>query len=207
MKTDDEVLVPSATVPPQNPLAGLPSLPKIHHSYQNCQVSNVPAPNVPCPFPVDSSNVLQLDFARITHAWPVDIALGGGCCPGGMARDANGNTIWDPAVLQKSLNRTEIVEATKLCAKANASITVNFSPWAYYWGGQYGYSVTHSEPVNKSVRDRECPKPWACDPTVQGVDEELELRFFSTQLSNIATWIEQTNSELDAHVRIGGGLN
>ena len=113
-----------------NPLKGLPALPTMHHSYGNCQVGSSPAPTIPCPFPVDSTSELMYDFARITHAWSVEIALGGGCCPGGMTRDAAGNSIWDLTVLEKSLNKTEITEATKLCAKANASISVNFSPCA-----------------------------------------------------------------------------
>ena len=78
----------------------------------------------------DSASELQQDYARITHAWSVEIALGGDCCPGGMARDDAGNTLWDLDVLAKSLNKTEIVEVAKICAKSNASVTVNFSPWA-----------------------------------------------------------------------------
>jgi hypothetical protein len=70
--------------PRTNPLKNLPALPTVHHSYGNCQVGSAPAPNVPCPFPVDSTNEMQLDYARITHAWSVEIALGGDCCPGGM---------------------------------------------------------------------------------------------------------------------------
>eukprot|EP01050_Picozoa_sp_SAG11_P011181 SAG11_NODE_1167_length_5620_cov_7.048723_4_plen_564_part_00 len=221
-----------------SPLAGLPALPKTHLSYGNCQVSEVPAPNVPCPFPVDSNNALQLDFARITHAWPVEIALGGGCCPGGMRRDAAGNHIWDPVVLEKSLNKTEVVEATKLCAKANASITVNWSPWAYFWGGQLGVNWNRTGPANPAVWKRECPTgpgycgeatalsfhclslcfsafsccstaltgPLQSDPSVEGSDEEMELRFFSTQLRQISEWINETNAAIASNVQIGGIL-
>ena len=187
-----------------NPLAGLPALPKVHHSDGGCQIDSIPAPSVPCPFPVDSNSPLMLDFARITHAWPIQIALGGDCCPGGMRRDDDGNTIWDPTVLKKSLNRTEVVEATKLCAKVNASITVNFSPWAYFWGGQVGRNKNGTGPANSTVRNRERPlaTPWASDPTVEGPDEEMELRFFRTQLAMISGWIAETNHS----VHIGGIL-
>ena len=187
-----------------NPLAGLPALPKVHHSDGGCQVGNIPAPSVPCPFPVDSNSPLMFDYARITHAWPIQIALGGDCCPGGMRRDDYGNTIWDPIVLTKSLNKTEVVEATKLCAKANASITINFSPWAYFWGGQVGNNKNGTGPGNSTVRNRERPlaTPWAADPTVEGPDEEMELRFFRTQLATISAWIKETNPA----VHIGGIL-
>ena len=49
-------------------------------------------------------------------------------------------------MLAKSLNKTEIIEATRLCAKANASITVNYSPWAYFWGGQPGLNAKENRP-------------------------------------------------------------
>eukprot|EP01043_Picozoa_sp_COSAG02_P014827 COSAG02_NODE_618_length_19461_cov_39.117447_4_plen_473_part_00 len=209
MRTTVRAGQPSDWVPPKsNPLKGLPALPTMHHSYGNCQVSTTPAPNVPCPFPVDSNNEMQLDYARITHAWSVEIALGGGCCPGGMTRDGAGNTIWDPEVLDKSLNKTEIVEATKLCAKTNASISVNYSPWAYFWGGQPGLNASRTGPANRTIRDLECPPatPYACDPTVRGIDEELELRFYDTQLLAISTLIEDTNRKLGSNVQIGGIL-
>ena len=193
-----------------NPLSGLPALPKVHNSYGTCQKSNIPAPNVACPIYADSSNPLQVDFARITHAWAIEIALGGGCCPGGMARDDDGNTLWDPTVLEKSLNKTEVVEATKILAKAgNASLTVNFSPWAYFWGGQVGVNANRSGPANPAVRNSECPPGWpagSCDPSVRGIDEVLELRFFRTQLQTISRLVNATNAELGSNVRIGGIL-
>lgn len=144
-----------------NPLAGLPALPTMHHSYGNCQIGGgPPGPSAPCPFPVDSNNALQLDYARITHAWSIEIAQGGGCCPGGMRRDDAGNTIWDPEVLEKSLNRTEVVEATRLCAKVNASLSINFSPWAYFWGGQVGVNANRTGPANPAVIHAECPRGY-----------------------------------------------
>ena len=199
----------ATTSDPANPLAGLPALRQVHHSYGTCQVSDIPAPNVPCPIFADSTNPLQVDFARITHAWAVEIALGGGCCPGGMARDDDGNTLWDPTVLEKSLNRTEVVEATKTLAKAgNASLTVNFSPWAYFWGGQVGVNANRTQQANPAVRNSECPPatPYNCDPSVRGIDEVLELRFYRTQLQTIALIVNETNAKLGSRVRIGGIL-
>ena len=111
-------------------------------------------------------------------------------------------------MLAKSLNKTEIIEATRLCAKANASITVNYSPWAYFWGGQPGLNANRTGPGNRTLRDIECPPatPYACDPTVQGLDEMLEMRFFSTQLATIAGWIAETNKQVNSAVTIGGIL-
>ena len=99
------------------------------------------------------------------------------------SRDDAGNTLWDPTVLTKSLNKTEVTEAARLCAKANASISINYSPWAYFWGGQPGLNANRTGPANRTLRDIECPPatPYACDPAVQGLDEELEMRFYGTR--------------------------
>ena len=95
-----------------NPLAGLPALPKIHHS-DGMGGSRF----------TDSSSPLQQDFARITHAWAVAInAIY-------LDHTAAGVSIWNQSLVDTTLNKTEVIEATKLCAKVNASISVSYSPW------------------------------------------------------------------------------
>ena len=71
---------------------------------------------------------------------------------------AAGEPIWDDGLVAKSENKTEVLEAVKLCALANASLSINYSPWAYIWGSSPFY----------------CPTgPTNCDPTIGGVGEEL----------------------------------
>ena len=119
-----------------NPLAGLPALPKPHHTFGNCRASALGSPWTGCPFTVDADSPLQIDFARITHAWPLEVGWGGGFH---LDRDADGNPLWDEEAFLASQNRTEVLEATRLCAKANASLTVTAYPWSYYWGSGYYY--------------------------------------------------------------------
>ena len=123
LKSDDSSSSPLPTT--ANPLAGLPALPKFHHSYGNCQVAETPAPSVPCPFPVDSNSPLMVDFARITHAWPIEIALGGGCCPGGMRRDDDGNTMQCTMDCVESAGATDIVSSAVAVIVAFAAAMFN----------------------------------------------------------------------------------
>ena len=114
---------------PTNPLAGLPALPKVHHSYGMCRPGPPGVmPWLDCALPVDSGSALQVDFARITHAWSVDVAFNAGGRP---AHTPAGEPIWDDTVVAATENKTEIIEAVKLCAKANASLSINYSPFAY----------------------------------------------------------------------------
>jgi hypothetical protein len=183
-----------------NPLAGLPSLPKVHHTFGNCRASQLGSPWPGCPFPVDSHDPLQLDFARITHAWPLEVGWGGGFH---LARDADGNPIWDEAAFAAAQNRTEVEEAVKLCAKANATLTITAFPWSLYWGS--GVRPTASAAA-KRVAKAQCPSPHACDPTVRGVAEELELRWYRRRLQNISAWVADTNRQIGSNVTIGGIL-
>ena len=141
-----------------NPLAGLPALPKVHHSFGMCRPGSFGSgamPWVGCALPVDSGSALQRDFARITRAWAIDVAFNAGGHP---EHTAAGEPIWDDALVAKSENKTEVLEAVKLCALANASLSINYSPWAYIWGSSPFY----------------CPTgPTNCDPTIGGVGEEL----------------------------------
>ena len=93
-------------------------------------------------------------------------------------------------VVAKTENKTEILEAVKLCAKANASISISYSPYALWWGSSSLY----------------CPTPHFCDPTIRGVGEELELRFFRTRLTHIVEWMAEANTALGSAVQIGGVL-
>ena len=100
LKTDDV----------NNPLAGLPALPKIHHC-DGMGGSRF----------TDSSSPLQQDFARITHAWAVAInAIY-------LDHTAAGVSIWNQSKVDAALNKTEVIEATKLCAKVNPSISVSYT--------------------------------------------------------------------------------
>ena len=69
-------------------------------------------------------------------------------------------------------------------------------------------NADRTAPANATVRDSECPPatPYACDPSIEGIDEELEMRFFETQLATIKQWIDATNKELGSSVGIGGIL-
>ena len=73
-----------------NPLAGLPALPTVHHSFGSCLVGPVAAPSLACVFPVDSTSALQRDYARITHAWPIQVSLGTHVA---IQRDATGDPL------------------------------------------------------------------------------------------------------------------
>ena len=97
--------------------------------------------------------------------------------------------MWNQTLVNATQNRTEVAETVKLCAKANASIAVNYSPWGNWW-------TTH------------VPRLWnqRGDPTVRGVGEEQELRYFRFRLASISQWIGEVNAELGASVHIGAVL-
>ena len=99
-------------------LRTVPALPKVHHSsyFDFVQV------------PTDSSNDVLVQYARITHAFPVDL-----------------NSDAEPI-----FNATTIFEAVKICHLAtNCSLTLNFSPWCNN-GGSW-----HSGPFGDgSARER-----------------------------------------------------
>ena len=158
----------------RNPLAGLPALPKIHH----CD-------GMGNEYPTDSSNPLQQDFARITHAWAVEIN------PIYLEHTAAGVSIWNQTVIDASLNKTEVIEATKLCAKANASITISYSPWGDWW--------------NTYV-----PRRWntirAIDTCPDNIGEGQELRYVRERLTAISAIIASTNAQLGSSVHIGAVL-
>ena len=183
-----------------NPLAGLPALPKVHHTFGNCRVSELGSPWPGCPFPVDSTSPLQLDFARITHAWPLEVAWGGGFH---LDRDDDGNPLWNEPAFTASQNRSEVAEAVRLCAKANASLTITAYPWSLYWGSSVRATASTAA---KRVAKTQCPSAHACNPTVRGVAEELELRWYRQRLANISSWVAETNKQLGSSVAIGGIL-
>eukprot|EP01051_Picozoa_sp_SAG22_P031022 SAG22_NODE_12348_length_446_cov_0.729107_1_plen_89_part_10 len=59
-----------------SPLAGLPALPTVHHSYGMCRPGPPGVmPWTDCVVPVDSTSALQADFARVTRAWPIQVAF------------------------------------------------------------------------------------------------------------------------------------
>lgn len=89
----------SATTPFDLTLKSLPALRKVHHStaFNFIQV------------PTTSSNQLLVEYARITHAYPLDL-----------------NPDATPV-----FNSTTVFEAVKICKLAtNCSLTLNFSPWS-----------------------------------------------------------------------------
>ena len=168
-----------------NPLAGLPRLPTPHHSYGMCSKWSG-FPTSECGFPADSNNPLQVDFARITQAWAVDI--------GDVYLDHNATTgvsIWNQTKVDESQNKSEIVEVVRLCHKANASITITYSPWGDWWNTYL-------------------PRRWnnrrAIDTCPDRVGEQQELRYYRYRLSNIKQWIEETNAALGSSVKIGAVL-
>ena len=62
---------------------------------------------------------------------PIQLSLG---LTESVKRDRQGNPLFDPTVIQRSLNESEVKEATRLCAATNASLTLNISPWNTFWG-------------------------------------------------------------------------
>ena len=115
-----------------NPLAGLPALPKAHYSW---------------PFPagwptLDASDPLLLDYARITHSLPVNLAH---------------NAL-------KSFTKPIVQELVAACAKVNASLALNWSPY-----------ITFCQP--------ECR-----DPRYNGPKAAMEIEFFKSQLTNLTSW-------------------
>lgn len=178
LKADDSI------VGPQNPLAGLPALPTPHHSYGMCS-HWAGFPSSECGFPADSNNPLQVDFARITHSWAVDIG------PIYLDHNASGVSIWNQSKVNASQNRSEIVEAVRLCAKANASISINYSPWGDWWNTYL-------------------PRRWnnrrSIDTCPDNVGEEQELRYYRFRFASISKWIMEINAELGTSVSVGAVL-
>jgi hypothetical protein len=120
LKTDDEQQW-------LNPLAGLPPLARVHHSWPICRDG---VASSPCPTPIESSNEAMADYARITHAFPLSVAFGGQ---------------WE----QKQpwpFNHTELREAVKLCYRSNASLSLNYSPWYAYWEP---HCKVHCDPTSR----------------------------------------------------------
>lgn len=157
-----------------NSLEGLPALSKIHH----CDGTTGS-------YDVDSNNPLQQDFARITHAFGLNVN------PIYLDHTAAGVSIWNRSQIDASFNKTEVIETTKLCAKVNASISLSYSPWGDWW--------------NTYV-----PRRWntirAIDTCVDNVGEEQELRYYRGRLASIRAAIAETNAELGSSVRIGAVL-
>ena len=148
-----------------NPLAGLPPLRRVHHSWPICRDG---VASLGCPTPIDASNAAMADYARITHAFPLSVAFGGQ---------------WEQPQ-PWSFNHSEMREAVKLCARGNASLSLNYSPWYAYW-----------EPHCKSH----------CDPCSR-VGEAAEMSFYSGRLREIADSLAQANREIGSHVTVGAVL-
>ena len=95
---------------------------------------------------------MQLDMARITHAVPLSVAFGSDprlfpCLhwqtvtqdgrksssqsalvnrvPAGLYAGCEYNSCWH--------NRSEVIEAIKICAKTNASLGLSYDPWSSFW--------------------------------------------------------------------------
>ena len=129
------------TSPDSNPLAGLPALPKVHHSWP------IHSFGADGGWPrLSSSNALLLDYARITHALPLDLNY------------------------HSKLTEATVREVVHTCAKANASLSLNWSPF-----------ITFCQP--------ECR-----DPTRWGPEEQREIEFFRSQLGNVTVWLRRANA-------------
>ena len=184
----------SALPPRWNPLAKLQPLAKIHHAIPYCAQNPTGAfsgcmrnENVGFNQWMDSTDPIQLDMARITHSVPLHAAFG---VPGGLYAGCEYNSCWH--------NKTEVVEAIKLAAKANASLGIEYDPWTQFWS---------SDP---SVRgpgktSGACSVPH-CDPSIEGIAQHKELSFYTGRLRNITQWLRETNQELGAAVRIDAVL-
>ena len=92
-----------------NPLADLPPLERTHHSWPICRDG---VASSPWPTPIDSSNEAMADHARITHAFPLSVAFGG---------QWEHKQPWP-------FNHTELREAVRLCARSNASLSLQLLP-------------------------------------------------------------------------------
>ena len=136
-----------------NPLAGLPPLPKAHHSW---------------PFPdgwpsVDANDPLLLDYARVTHSLPVDL---------------NYNA-------RHQFTERGVRELITACAKANASLALNWSPF-----------ITFCQPACR-------------DPRYDGPQTTREIAFYERQLSNLTSWLASANAarpENTSQVEVGAIL-
>jgi hypothetical protein len=146
------------TDPMSNPLAGLPALPKTHHSWPIYSFMagaqrKGGAAEVPQWPTLDADSPILLDYARITHSLPLDLNWHGG------------------QVITAAIVR----EVVFLCAKANASLSLNWSPYISF-----------------------C-QPGCKDPRRWGPEEQKEINFFGNQLSNITLWLRQANDVRPAH--------
>jgi hypothetical protein len=101
---------------------------------------------------VNSSNPLQVDFARITHSWAVQIG------DTYLDHNASGDSIWNQTKVDASQNKSEIVEAVRLCHLANASIAINYSPWGDWWNtyGECDTVTSSSLTLNQPTFSRSC---------------------------------------------------
>ena len=182
-----------------NPLAGLAPLPKIHHAvpycrqnptgkFSGCSWNEMIGVNVW----IDSEDPVQLDMARITHAVPLDAGFG---VPGNLYAGCYDDSCWH--------NRTEVVEAVKLAAKANASLGITYDPWSMFWS---------SDPTVRNTGKTQCfvgpvsGRASGCDPSIEGIAQTKELTFFAGRLRNITQWLKETNTALGADVKIDAAI-
>ncbi len=156
-----------------NPLAGLPQLPKPHYSW---------------PFNGITQNFSQSpvirDYARITHAVPVDLNFRLYGKPSCQPRsDPHGG----------ALNfKQNIREAVKLCAskEVNCSLTGNYSPYRACGAGCKDFWAN-------------CTKSATCE---WPINLQWEVGCYTSILKLADEVVKQTNKELGSSVRFGSVL-
>ena len=132
-----------------NPLAGLPALPKVHHSWPIASFKGFSK------WPkLDVNNPLLLDYARITHALPLDLNYES----------------------TQALTATAVHKVISICAKSNASLSLNWSPFI------------SDTCANGVCRD---PRQWTSNM-------QKQIDFFRSQLTNITAWLKQANTARQA---------
>ena len=159
------LIMPTADCQPaqaSNPLRSLPALTKQHYSW---------------PTPINASDPVLLDYARITHslsiagAWATEAGVQeavAACHASDLLPPPAGPGA--PTAPTSSLAGAAGVASTPRC-----SIVINFSPWS----------------------EDESPWPKSAPPTQTGSLEDAELQYFSEKLGNISSWVANASEILD----------
>jgi hypothetical protein len=173
-----------------NPLHGLPRLPKPHYSWPfNDATANI-----------SKSPVLR-DYARITQSVPVDV---------------NFRLYGKPSCQPSPGFEWAIIEAVRLCAVVNCSLTANYSPFRACEAGCKVFGCCRAAYTPAAQATRTCPlvnsstvdnDTAACDVMNGSIPNfKWEVGCYKSIITLAETYLQAANKELRSDVRFGAVL-
>ena len=148
-----------SVLPGANPFAALPRLPKPHYSWPICGIARSMAG---C---IRRSDQTLVDFARVTGVLPLGID------------GVNAQSQWDT-----SFDNATLPEAVAICAAANCSLGLVYSPWNQFF------------PSKDPLIEGDTPLPFTAGGHQRVGSEAKELSFFRSRLQGVASGLAAANA-------------